>query len=166
MSMARDDKYGGGAYYSGCQFNMSQNMQNGYYIEELSPGMESSFDKQVTAEDIDTFAQLTGDTNPIHIDAEYAAQTPFKQRIAHGMLNGGLISTVLGAQLPGPGCIYLEQQLRFKAPVMIGDTVTAKVTVEEVNVRRRRVTLKTECLVNGKVITTGSATMMVDNQPA
>jgi len=140
-------------------------VQHGYYLQDISPGMESSFDKQVTAADIDTFAELTGDNNPIHLSEEYAAQTPFKQRIAHGMLNGGLISTVLGTQLPGPGCIYLEQQLRFKAPVMIGDTVTARVCVEEIDERRRRVKLKTECLVNGKVVTTGSATLMVDSKP-
>lgn len=139
-------------------------MQHGYYLEELEVGMQSSYEKQITAQDIDTFAALTGDTNPIHLDAEYAAQTPFKQRIAHGMLNGGLISTVLGTQLPGPGCIYVEQQMRFKAPVMIGDTIEARVTVEEIDERRRRVKLKTECLVGDKVVTTGSATMMVDKK--
>lgn len=137
-------------------------MQHGYYLEELEVGMQSSYEKQITVQDIDTFAELTGDTNPIHLDEDYAAQTPFKQRIAHGMLNGGLISTVLGTQLPGPGCIYVEQQMRFKAPVMIGDTIEARVTVEEIDERRRRVKLKTECLVGDKVVTTGSATMMVD----
>lgn len=141
-------------------------MEHGYYLQDLSLGMTSSYDKQITATDIDTFAQLTGDTNPIHLDENYAAQTAFKQRIAHGMLSGGLISTVLGTQLPGPGCIYLEQQFRFKAPVMIGDTVTAQVCIEEIDTRRRRVKLKTECLVNGKVVTTGSAVMMVDNKPS
>ena len=139
-------------------------MQHGYYLEELEVGMQSSYEKQITAQDIDTFAALTGDTNPIHLDEDYAAQTPFKQRIAHGMLNGGLISTVLGTQLPGPGCIYVEQQMRFKAPVMIGDTIEARVTVEEIDERRRRVKLKTECLVGDKVVTTGSATMMVDKK--
>ena len=140
------------------------NNQHGYYLEDLTIGMESSYQKTITETDIDAFAALTGDTNPVHLDSEYAATTPFKARIAHGMLSAGLISTVLGTQLPGPGCIYLEQQIKFKAPVFIGDTLVAKVTVEDINQRRGRVSLKTQCFVNTKLVADGTASMMVDKK--
>ena len=140
------------------------NNQHGYYLEDLSIGMESSYQKTITETDIDAFAALTGDTNPVHLDSEYAATTPFKARIAHGMLSAGLISTVLGTQLPGPGCIYLEQQIKFKAPVFIGDTLVATVTVEDINQRRGRVSLKTQCFVNTKLVVDGTASMMVDKK--
>jgi 3-hydroxybutyryl-CoA dehydratase len=138
--------------------------KHGYYVEDLSEGMTSSYEKTVTAKDIEAFAQITGDTNPVHLDETYAKTTPFKARIAHGMLSASLISTVLGTQLPGPGCIYLDQQIKFKAPVYIGDTVVATVSVEEINTRRGKVTLKTQCLVNGKVVADGMASMMVDKR--
>ena len=140
------------------------NNQHGYYLEDLTIGMESSYQKTITETDIDAFAALTGDTNPVHLDSEYAAITPFKARIAHGMLSAGLISTVLGTQLPGPGCIYLEQQIKFKAPVFIGDTLMATVTVEDINQRRSRVSLKTQCFVNTKLVVDGTASMMVDKK--
>ena len=138
--------------------------QHGYYLEDLSVGMTSSFEKTITAKDIDIFAVITGDTNPVHLDEEYAATTPFKARIAHGMMSAGLISTVLGTQLPGPGCIYLDQQIKFRAPVFIEDTVVATVTIEDINQRRGRVTLKTQCFVNGKLVADGTASMMVDKK--
>ena len=140
------------------------NNQHGYYLEDLTIGMESSYQKTITETDIDAFAALTGDTNPVHLDSEYAATTPFRARIAHGMLSAGLISTVLGTQLPGPGCIYLEQQIKFKAPVFIGDTLVATVTVEDINQRRGRVSLKTQCFVNTKLVADGTASMMVDKK--
>ena len=140
------------------------NNQHGYYLEDLTIGMESSYQKTITETDIDTFAALAGDTNPVHLDSEYAATTPFKARIAHGMLSAGLISTVLGTQLPGPGCIYLEQQIKFKAPVFIGDTLVATVTVADINQRRGRVSLKTQCFVNTKLVADGTASMMVDKK--
>lgn len=140
------------------------NNQHGYYLEDLTIGMESSYQKTITETDIDAFAALTGDTNPVHLDSEYAATTPFRARIAHGMLSAGLISTVLGTQLPGPGCIYLEQQIKFKAPVFIGDTLVATVTVEDINQRRGRVSLKTQCFVNTKLVVDGTASMMVDKK--
>ena len=138
--------------------------QHGYYLEDLTIGMESSYQKTITETDIDAFAALTGDTNPVHLDSEYAATTPFRARIAHGMHSAGLISTVLGTQLPGPGCIYLEQQIKFKAPVFIGDTLVATVTVEDINQRRGRVSLKTQCFVNTKLVVDGTASMMVDKK--
>ena len=138
--------------------------QHGYYLEDLSVGMTSSFEKTITAKDIDIFAVITGDTNPVHLDEEYAATTPFKACIAHGMMSAGLISTVLGTQLPGPGCIYLDQQIKFRAPVFIEDTVVATVTIEDINQRRGRVTLKTQCFVNDKLVADGTASMMVDKK--
>jgi 3-hydroxybutyryl-CoA dehydratase len=138
--------------------------QHGYYLEDLTIGITSSYEKTITAKDIDAFAAITGDTNPVHLDQAYAANTPFKARIAHGMMSAGLISTVLGTQLPGPGCIYLDQQIKFRAPVYIDDTVVAIVTVEDINQRRGRVSLKTQCFVNDKLVADGTATMMVDKK--
>jgi 3-hydroxybutyryl-CoA dehydratase len=138
--------------------------QHGYYLEDLSIGMVSSYKKTITAKDIEAFAAVTGDSNQVHLDADYAATTPFKARIAHGMMSAGLISTVLGTQLPGPGCIYLDQQIKFRAPVFIDDTVVATVTVEEINQRRGRVSLKTQCFVKDKLVADGTASMMVDKK--
>ena len=138
--------------------------QHGYYLEDLSIGMVSSYKKTITAKDIEAFAAVTGDSNPVHLDADYAATTPFKARMAHGMMSAGLISTVLGTQLPGPGCIYLDQQIKFRAPVFIDDTVVATVTVEEINQRRGRVSLKTQCFVKDKLVADGTASMMVDKK--
>ncbi len=137
---------------------------HGYYLEDLEVGMSSSFAKTVSESDVYTFAGVTGDNNPVHINEEFAATTPFKQRIVHGMFSAGLISAVLGTQLPGPGAIYIDQSLKFKAPVHIGDTLTATASVEEINTERRRVKLKTVCTVKDKVVAEGFATVMVDSR--
>ncbi|MCW8884456.1 MAG: MaoC family dehydratase [Motiliproteus sp.] len=137
---------------------------HGYYIEDLEVGMTASFAKTVSESDVYTFAGITGDNNPVHVNEEFAAETPFKQRIVHGMFSAGLISTVLGTKMPGPGAIYIDQTLKFKAPVFIGDTVTATATIEEIDNRRRRVKFKTECSVKGKIVATGYATNMVDSK--
>jgi len=131
------------------------------YIDELQVGMTASTGKTITEADILLFAAVSTDTNPVHLNEEFAATTPFKQRIAHGMLTAGLISAVLGTQLPGQGVIYLGQTLRFRAPVKIGDTVTATVEVTEVNVEKKRATLKTVCTVAGKPVIEGEATVLV-----
>jgi len=110
---------------------------------EIKIGDEASFSKTITEADIVNYAGTTGDFNPIHIDAEYARQSLFKERVAHGMLVSGLISAVLGTQLPGPNSIYLGQDLKFTAPVKIGDTVTAVVTVKEKRDDKRIITLGT-----------------------
>ncbi|SFR65605.1 3-hydroxybutyryl-CoA dehydratase [Marinobacter daqiaonensis] len=138
---------------------------HGHYLEDLTVGMSASYAKTITEADVILFAGITGDDNPVHLNAEFAAETPFKERIVHGMFSAGLISTVLGTRLPGPGAIYVDQELRFKAPVLIGDTVTATATVEEIDERRRRVKLKTVCTVRGKVVAEGYATNMVDRRP-
>jgi 3-hydroxybutyryl-CoA dehydratase len=137
---------------------------HGYYLEDLSVGMSASFEKTVTEADIVTFADLSGDTNPVHMDEAFAAATPFKGRIAHGMLGASLISTVFGTRLPGPGCIYVSQDLRFKAPVRIGDTVTASVTVSEIDSGRRRVKFTCECRVGDTVVIDGEAMLMVSRK--
>lgn len=124
-------------------------------------GQKASFSKTVTESDICLFAGVTGDMNPVHIDTVYAEQSVFHKRIAHGMLSAGLISTVLGTRLPGPGTIYLEQQLKFVAPVYIGDTITATLEVERLDPIKRRVWLKTTCSnQDSKIVVTGMATIM------
>lgn len=133
----------------------------GYFIEDLKQGLSASFSKTVSAADIDTFAALSGDTNPVHLDQAYAETTPFKARIAHGMLSVGFISAVLGTKLPGPGAVYMSQTLRFKAPVKIGDTVTATCTVTELIPEKRRAILSTICKVGDTVVIEGEAMVMV-----
>ncbi|HJW03847.1 MAG TPA: MaoC family dehydratase [Azospira sp.] len=136
------------------------NALNGYDIEDLQPGMSASIAKTVTDADIVLFAGISTDTNAVHLNEEFAKTTMFGGRIAHGMLSAGLISAVLGTRLPGPGCIYLGQTLKFKAPVHPGDTVTATVTVREVVVEKKRVILDTVCTVAGKPVIEGEATIM------
>jgi 3-hydroxybutyryl-CoA dehydratase len=130
-------------------------------FEDLSVGQKASFAKTITEADILLFAAVSGDTNPVHIDAEAAAASMFKERIAHGMLSASLISTVLGTRLPGPGTIYLAQNLKFRAPVTIGQTVTATVEVTALDAARKRATLSTVCTVAGKTVVDGEATVMV-----
>jgi|SRR5690625_1272561 len=132
-----------------------------YFFEDMQEGMEASFSKTVTEADIVQFAGISGDFNPVHVDAEFAASSMFKQRIAHGMLSAGFISTVLGTRLPGPGCIYVSQNIRFRAPVFIGDTVTATVKITSLKPERNMVMFDTICTVAGKEVITGDAVVMV-----
>ena len=134
---------------------------DGVDFEDLSVGQTASFSKTITEADILLFAAVSGDTNPVHIDAEAAAASMFKERIAHGMLSASLISTVLGTRLPGPGTIYLAQSLKFRAPVTIGQTVRATVEVTALDAARKRATLSTTCTVAGKTVVDGEATVMV-----
>jgi 3-hydroxybutyryl-CoA dehydratase len=130
-------------------------------IDTIQLGDSASFSKTITESDIVLFAGVSGDFNPAHMDAEYAKGTAFGQRIAHGMLSAGFISNVLGNQLPGPGTIYLGQELKFLKPVFIGDTVTATATVTERIVKKNR--LKLETVVKnqkGEAVITGTATVM------
>ncbi len=140
------------------------NDPHGYYIEDISEGMTASYAKTVTEADVILFAGISGDDNPVHINEEFASQTMFKGRIVHGMFSAALISCVAGTRLPGPGCIYINQTMKFKAPVRIGDTVTATLTVTEVDRQRRRVKLNSQCTVKGKVVVDGEATFMVDSR--
>lgn len=131
-----------------------------YAIEELSPGMSASFTKTVTEHDIAQFGEVSGDTNPVHFDEEFARATPFKGRIAHGVLAASYVSTVLGMEMPGPGTIFVGLSVRFKAPVRIGDTVKATCTVREVLSERRRVVFDCACTVGDVVVLEGEATVM------
>jgi len=117
----------------------------GKRIDQLQVGDAAEFAKTVTETDIYLYAGITGDFNPAHVNEAYAKNTFFKTRIAHGMLTAGFISAIIANQLPGPGTIYLKQELSFLAPVRIGDTVTARVEVVELNVEKNRVRLKTSC---------------------
>ncbi len=135
-------------------------MSEGYSIDELEIGQSASMSKTVTEADVVLFAGVTGDFNPAHVDEEYAKESMFKGRIAHGMMSAGFISAVLAMKLPGPGTIYLGQTLQFKAPVRIGDTVTATVTVSDINVEKKIVELNTVCTVSGKPVVKGDCTMM------
>ena len=133
----------------------------GYTIQQLEIGQKANFSKTITETDVYLFAGITGDVNPAHINQEYAKNTMFKGRIAHGMLSAGLISAVLGMQLPGPGSIYMGQTLKFLAPVHFGDTITAIAEVIEKIVEKNRVILKTICTnQDGKVVVEGEATIM------
>ena len=138
----------------------------GYFIEDLTAGMAASFSKTVTEADIVLFAGVSGDTNPVHLNQEYAENTMFKGRIAHGMLSAAYISTVLGTKLPGPGAIYVSQNLKFRAPVRAGDTVHTTCTVAEVVAEKKRVVLETVCRVRDTVVVQGEATMMVPSRAA
>ena len=138
--------------------------KHGYYLEDLSVGMTSVYSKTVTDADIVMFAGISGDTNPVHLDALFADQTAFKGRIAHGMLSASFISTVLGTRLPGPGCIYVSQSLKFRAPVKAGDTVTARVTIRDIDEARKRIVVDTVCTVGDTVVIDGEAMLMVSRR--
>jgi len=135
--------------------------KHGYYFEDLSIGMSESYTRTVSDKDIRQFAEVSGDTNPLHLDEAFAATTRFKNRIAHGMLSGSYISTIVGTRLPGPGCLYRSQTLKFRAPVHIDDEVTASVTITELDERRGLVTLNTVCRVGDTDVIRGEAVMLV-----
>lgn len=131
-------------------------------LSELAVGMSAEHSKSVTDADVMQYASMTGDFNPVHVDAEAAARSMFKGRIAHGMLSAGFISAALAMKLPGPGAIYLSQSLRFTKPVRIGDTVTARVEVVEVIAAKKRVRLATTCRnQQGETVIEGEALVMV-----
>ena len=138
----------------------------GLCLEDLSVGQSAARTRTVTEADITACAAVTGDENPVHMDEAYATSTPFKGRIAHGMLSAGYISAVLGVDLPGPGAIYLSQSLRFRRPVRIGDAVEAKVTVTAIDPAKAHVTLATVCTVAGKAVVDGEAVIMVSRRGA
>ena len=139
---------------------LDNNPRGTIVIEDLEIGMMRSLMKEITDLDIELFAQVSTDRNPVHLDDAYAMDTIFEGRIAHGMLTAGLISAVIGEQLPGHGTVYLGQTLKFLAPVRPGDMVTAEVEVTAIDHAKRRVTLDTRCLVNGKPVLTGEATVL------
>jgi 3-hydroxybutyryl-CoA dehydratase len=133
------------------------NELGGYGLDDLAVGMLATFAKTITEADIVLFAAVSGDNNAIHTNAEFAATTIFKSRIAHGMLSASVISAAIANKLPGPGSIYLSQSLRFMAPVRAGDTVHATVEVKEITMEKRRVLLRTDCTVRGVTVISGEA---------
>ncbi|HVJ53031.1 MAG TPA: MaoC family dehydratase [Aliidongia sp.] len=139
--------------------------RRGYFIDELSIGMSAGFSKIITDGDVVSFAEISGDDNPVHLDEDYARQTSFGGRIVHGILSAGLISAAIAAKLPGPGTIYLKQNLKFCAPVRIGDLVEAKVTVAEIIADRNRVVLTTICTVGETVVIEGDALVLPPKRP-
>ena len=142
------------------------NALGGYDFEDLSLGMTATFGKTITEADIVLFAAVSGDNNAVHINEEFAKTTQFGGRIAHGMLSASVISAAIAGRLPGPGTVYLGQSLQFRSPVRPGNTVEATITVVELNESRRRITLKTECRVAGKLIITGEALVMTTSKSA
>jgi 3-hydroxybutyryl-CoA dehydratase len=136
------------------------NELNGYHFEDIELGMSATFAKTITEADIVMFAGVSGDNNAIHINEEFAQSTVFKGRIAHGMLTASVLSAAIAGRLPGPGTVYLSQNLRFRAPVRPGDTVSATVTVKELFPEKRRVTLTTVCRVGDRVVIDGEALVM------
>jgi len=139
---------------------------SGVFLEDLEVGQGAELTRTVADGDLTAFAAVTGDDNPLHLDAAYAAATPFKGRIAHGMLSAGYISAVLGTKLPGPGAIYVSQTLSFRRPVRIGDAVTASAAVTAIDAAKGRVTFATEARVAGKVVVEGEAVVVVPRRPA
>ena len=146
------------------------NEMNGHDVEDLQVGMRATFSKTITEADIVLFAGVSGDNNAVHINEEFAATTRFGGRIAHGFLTASVISAAIANRLPGPGTVYLSQQLNFRAPVRIGQTVHASVTIQAIDLVRRRVTLDTVCRVGDTVVIDGQALVMttssVKRQPA
>ncbi|MEP2954104.1 MAG: MaoC family dehydratase [Sulfitobacter sp.] len=140
---------------------MLDNMPRGTIcIEDIEIGMTRHLRKVVTDTDIEMFAQVSTDHNPVHLDDDYARDTIFEGRIAHGMLTAGLVSAVIGEQLPGHGTIYLGQSLKFLGPVRPGDMVLAEVTVTDMDIAKRRVKMDCRCSVDGKPVLAGEATVL------
>ena len=133
-------------------------------IEDIEIGMSRSLTKIITDRDIEMFAEVSTDHNPVHLDDDYAQDTIFQGRIAHGMLTAGLISAVIGEQLPGHGTVYLGQTLKFMAPVRPGDLVHAQVDVTDIDHRKRRVTLDTHCRVDDTIVLKGEAVVLAPSR--
>ena len=130
-------------------------------VEPLAVGQTAASNKTITQKDIEMFAEVSGDHNPVHLDAAVAAATPFKGIIAHGMLSASFISAILGTTLPGEGTIYMGQNLKFLAPVRPGDTVRTVITVKEIHAEKRRVICQTACYVGDTLVIDREATLLV-----
>ena len=147
----------------GASFDLLEQL-HGYYIEDLEVGMSAFYSRTVTEADIVLFAGISGDFNPLHLNREFAEKSMFGGCITHGMLTASLISTVVGTKLPGHGSIYMGQNLRFKAPVRAGDTVTAIARIVDVDREKRRCRLETKCLVGKRAVVEGDALMLVPSR--
>lgn len=136
-------------------------MKDSYKIEEITPGMSASMSHVVTDEDVRKFAEVSGDHNPVHLDEDYAKDSRFGRRIAHGLFSASFFSGLFGTKLPGRGCVYAAQNLKFRRPVYIGDTVVATVTVLSVDTIKKRVLFSTVCSVEGKEVILGDAEIFI-----
>jgi 3-hydroxybutyryl-CoA dehydratase len=132
-----------------------------FNIEEITVGMEVSYSQTITDADVKCFAGISGDHNPVHMSDEYAQKSRFQKRIAHGLMSASYFSALFGTKIPGPGCVYVAQSLNFKKPVYLNDTVTAIVTVTNVDIKKRRVFFKTICKVKNKIVIDGEAELYV-----
>lgn len=139
-------------------------MKESYSVEEIEIGMNASYSQTITDADVKTFAGLSGDHNPVHIDDIYAENSRYKKRIAHGLISASFFSALFGTKLPGKGCVYVSQNLNFKRPVYLGDTVTATVTVTNIDILKKRVFFGTKCTVKNKVVIDGTAEIFVPNK--
>ena len=137
---------------------------HGFFIEDLRLNQTEEIEKKITEKDINEFAKLSGDDNPVHTNSDFAKKTIFKQKVAHGFLSASLISMLIATKQPGPGSIYLSQNLKFLAPVFIDDLVRVKVTVEEIDQEKKKVKLQTECFKNEKKIISGEAVVLVNSK--
>jgi len=134
---------------------------NSVPIEEIKVGMVAKYIQTITDSDIKSFAGMSGDRNPVHMDEVYASESRFKKRIAHGLMTASYFSALFGTKIPGEGCVYVSQNLRFKRPVYIGDSVEAIVEVTDIDISKRRVYFKTYCKVGTKTVTDGEAEIYV-----
>ena len=130
-------------------------------LEKIEIGMEVSYSQTITDADIKAFSGISGDKNPVHMDDEYAKNSRYKKRIAHGMLSASFFSALFGTKIPGEGCVYVAQSLRFKRPVYLDDTVVASVIVTSVDLKKKRVFFQTVCKVKNKIVIDGEAELYV-----
>lgn len=137
---------------------------HGYYIEDLEPGMSASIAKAFSDRDLAAYAKLSMDDNPLHLNEEFAARTRTGGQVLHGMITASLISAIIGTRLPGPGCLWMSQEMRFLEPVRIGSTVVARAEVSDVDRQRQRIRLATICSVTGRVVLDGSALVWVPSR--
>lgn len=139
-------------------------MRDSAKIENIEVGMNASYSQTITDADIKSFAGVSGDHNPVHVSDEYASESRFGKRIAHGLISASFFSALFGTKLPGPGCVYASQSLQFKRPVYIGDTVVAKVTVTSIDAKKKIVVFDTVCTVRGKVVIQGVAEIFIPGE--
>jgi len=130
-------------------------------FEQIKRDMSVSYSQTITDADVKSFAGISGDHNPVHVDDEYASKSRYKKRIAHGLISGSFFSALFGTKLPGPGCVYVQQTFNFKRPVYLGDTVTATAKVTSIDPDKRRVFFDTTCTVKNKVVIDGMAELYV-----
>ena len=143
--------------------NVSQKPQK-YYIEDIEVGQKVKFFKTFRQEDVEKFSEISGDNNPVHLDVNYASKTIFKKRVVHGFLTASLISAAIGTKLPGPGSIYLNQSLKFLAPVFPDEEVIVELTIKNLKLEKRRVIIDTTCICNNKEVLVGEAEILIESK--